>query len=68
MASYLVFILNGEEIVEVEELIRRIDLITGSVDLKIFARGGNLVENQAKIEEFESWMERVDPEGILNYP
>ena len=68
MTSYLVFILNGEEIVNVEELITRISLISGCVDLKIFARGGSLAENQAKINEFENWVARVDPEGLLSYP
>ncbi len=68
MTSYLVFILNGVEILNVEELITRISLISGCVDLKIFARGGNLAENQDKINEFENWVARVDPEGLLNYP
>ncbi len=68
MTSYLVFILNGVEILNVEELITRISLISGCVDLKIFARGGNLAENQGKINEFENWVARVDPEGLLNYP
>ncbi len=68
MSSFLVFILNGKEIVDVEELIRSINLITGHVNLEVRAQGGNLIENQAKVEEFRSWVERVDPEGILNYP
>ena len=68
MSSYLVFILNGKEIVDVEELVRKINLIVGRVNLEILARGGNLLENKAKVDEFKNWVVQADAESLLSYP
>ena len=67
-SSYLVFKLNGRQILDFEELIREINLITGRVNLEIWAQGGNLLENKAKVDEFKNWVVQADAESLLSYP
>ena len=67
-SSYLVFKLNGMQILDFEELVREINLIVGCVNLEIRAEGGNLLENKAKVDEFKNWVVQADAESLLSYP
>ena len=67
-SSYLFFKLNGEQIFDFEELVREINKLKGSVNLEIWAEGGSLIENQAKINEFKEWVVKADGESLLSYP